>query len=306
MANKQPQRIKTISEFHRLNNLEKPEHPLVSVIDFESIRHLPTDGSISFTRDFYSIGLKKNFNAKMKYGQQQYDFDEGIMTFMAPGQVLRIEAQNEETVKHSGWLLLFHPDFLLHTSLAKAIKQYQYFSYAVNEALHLSAKEEAVIVGIIRNVEQEYRSAIDHFSQDVIIAQLELLMTYAERFYHRQFITRKVSNHQILSRLDDVLNDYLNSEVLAKQGLPTVGYIAEKLHLSPSYLSGMLKTLTGQSTQHLLYDKLMEIAKERLSTTSLTVSEIAYELGFDHSQSFSRLFKSKTNLSPLDFRKTFN
>jgi AraC family transcriptional regulator, transcriptional activator of pobA len=226
MANRQPQRIKTITEFHRLNNLEKPEHPLVSVIDFESMRHFPTDGSISFTRDFYSIGLKKDFNAKMKYGQQQYDFDEGIMTFMAPGQVLRIEVQNGETFKHSGWLLLFHPDFILHTSLAKSIKQYEYFGYAVNEALHLSAKEEAVIVGIIKNIEQEYRSPIDHFSQDVIIAQLELLLTYAERYYHRQFITRKVSNHEILGRLDDVINEYLNGETLAKQGLPTVGYIA--------------------------------------------------------------------------------
>jgi AraC family transcriptional regulator, transcriptional activator of pobA len=306
MANKQPQRIRTITEFHRLNNLEKPEHPLVSVINFESIRHFPADGSISFTRDFYSIGLKKNFKAKMKYGQQQYDFHGGIMTFMAPGQVLRIEMRNDDIINHSGWLLLFHPDFLLHTSLAKGIKKYEYFGYAVNEALHLSPKEEAVIVGIIQNIEQEYRSPIDHFSQGVIIAQVELLLTYAERFYHRQFITRKVSNHQILDQLDDLLDEYLNSEALAGQGLPTVGYIAEKLHLSPGYLSAMLKTLTGQSTQHLMYDKLVEIAKERLSTTRLTISEIAYELGFDHSQSFSRLFKSKTNLSPLDFRKNFN
>lgn len=242
----------------------------------------------------------------MKYGQLEYDFNTGIMSFMAPGQVLKIEAREGKPPVHSGWLLLVHPDFLWRTPLARKIKQYQYFGYAVNEALHLSEKEEAIIVGIIQNIQQEYRSNIDQFSADVIIAHLELLLTYGERFYHRQFITRKINNHKILERLEDLLTAWFSGDDLQNNGLPTVQYIAGALNVSPNYLSMLLKTLTGRSTQQHIHDKLIEKAKERLSTTSLSVSEIAWELGFEHSQSFSKLFKSKTNLSPLEFRQAFN
>lgn len=161
-------------------------------------------------------------------------------------------------------------------------------------------------MGMMHNIEHEYHSNIDKFSQDVIIAQLELLLTYADRFYHRQFITRKITNHKILERLEDLLTEYFNSDTLSQKGLPTVQYIADMLNVSPNYLSVLLKTLTGQSTQQHIHDKLIEKAKDKLSTTSLSVSEIAYELGFEHSQSFSKLFKSKTNLSPLEFRHSFN
>jgi AraC-like DNA-binding protein len=228
------------------------------------------------------------------------------MFFMSPGQVFGVEIDNGSALKHSGWLLLVHPDFLWNTPLAKTIKQYEYFDYSVNEALYLSEKEEVTIISLMQNMEQEYRSNIDKFSQDIIIAQLELLLNYADRFYHRQFITRKITNHRILDRLEDILTEYFNSDALAKKGLPTVQYIAEILNVSPNYLSGMLKLLTGQSTQQHIHDKLIEKAKEKLSTTSLSVSEIAYELGFEHSQSFSKLFKTKTNLSPLEFRHSFN
>ena len=306
MANMQPRRIKTISEYHQVMGLPKPEHPLISVINFESIKLLPSNGPISLVFDFYSISLKRNFNARFKYGQQEYDFDEGIMFFMSPGQVFGVEIDNGSALKHSGWLLLFHPDFLWNTPLAKTIKQYEYFDYSVNEALYLSEKEEVTIISLMQNIEQEYRSNIDKFSQDIIIAQLELLLNYADRFYHRQFITRKITNHRILDRLEDILTEYFNSDALAKKGLPTVQYIAETLNVSPNYLSGMLKLLTGQSTQQHIHDKLIEKAKEKLSTTGLSVSEIAYELGFEHSQSFSKLFKTKTNLSPLEFRHSFN
>jgi len=306
MSNKQPYRIKTISEFHRLRGLPKPEHPLISVINVESINHLPNDEPASFVFDFYSISLKRNCNAKFRYGQQQYDFDEGVMFFIAPNQVFGIEPGNDEMLKRSGWMLLIHPDFLWNTSLAKTIKQYEYFDYSTHEALFLSEKEEATIIGLMKNMELEYRSNIDKFSQDIIIAQLELLLNYADRFYHRQFITRKIANHQILNRLEDVVNDYFNSDNLAKKGLPTVQYIAGALNVSPNYLSGLLKVLTGQSTQQHLHDKLIEKAKEKLSTSNLSVSEIAYELGFEHPQSFSKLFKSKTNISPLEFRQSFN
>jgi AraC family transcriptional regulator, transcriptional activator of pobA len=306
MANMQPHRIKTISEYHKVMGLHKPEHPLISVINFESIKHLPFSESVNLVFDFYSISLKRDFNAKFKYGQQEYDFDEGIMFFISPGQVFGIELNKGEQLRHSGWMLLIHPDFLWNTSLAKTIKRYDFFDYSVNEALFLSEKEETTIISIMHNMEQEYRSNIDKFSQDIIISQMELLLNYADRFYHRQFITRKITNHHILDRLEDILTEYLNSDTLAKKGLPTVQYIADTLNVSPNYLSGMLKALTGQSTQQHIHEKLIEKAKEKLSTTALSVSEIAYELGFEHPQSFNKLFKTKTNLSPLEFRHSFN
>jgi AraC-like DNA-binding protein len=304
MKNIPPHTINTIAAYHQYMGLPKPEHPLVSVIKFEDIKRRPGNETQSLTHHFYSVALKRNFNGKMKYGQQEYDFDAGLLIFIAPGQVFTIEA--EEELIHSGWLLLVHPDFLWNTPLAKTIRQYEYFSYAVNEALYLSEKEEATMTGIMQNIEQEYHASIDKFSQPVIIAQLELLLIYAERFYQRQFITRKISNHSILQRLEDLLTAYFNSDELTKKGLPTVQYIADALHVSPNYLSALMKVLTGQSTQQHIHDKLIAIAKEKLSTTRLSVSEIAYELGFEHSQSFSKLFKSKTNLSPIEFRHSFN
>jgi AraC family transcriptional regulator, transcriptional activator of pobA len=306
MTGRQILRIKTITEYHRVMGLPKPEHPLISVINLESVKHIPGVDPISLVFDFYSISLKRDFNAKFKYGQQEYDFDEGIMFFISPGQVFGIEMNKDAVSKRSGWLLLIHPDFLWNTRLARAIKKYEYFNYSVHEALFLSEKEEITITGMLQNIEQEYHSNIDKFSQDVIIAQLELLLTYADRFYHRQFITRKISNHKILDRLEDILTEYFNGDDLSRNGLPTVQYIAGKLNVSPNYLSELLKVLTGQSTQQHIHEKLIEKAKEKLSTTDLSVSEIAYELGFEHPQSFSKLFRTKTNLSPLEFRQSFN
>ena len=279
---------------------------MVSVINFETIRRLPGEEPISLILDFYAIALKRNFNGKMKYGQQEYDFDEGIMTFMAPGQVFGIAVEKDAALRHSGWMLLLHPDFLWNTPMTKIIKQYEYFDYSVNEALFLSGKEEATITDIMQNIEQEYHSNIDKFSQNVIIAQLDLLLTYGERFYQRQFITRKITNHKILGRLEDALTEYFNNDALSKNGLPTVQYIAGTLNVSPNYLSGLLRSLTGRSTQQHIHDKLIEKAKEKLSTNNLSVSEIAYELGFEHPQSFSKLFKTKTSLSPLEFRQSFH
>ena len=203
-------------------------------------------------------------------------------------------------------MLLLHPDFLWNTPLAKKIKQYDFFGYSVNEALFVSEKEEVIIQNIIHNIQQEYHSNIDQFSQSIIISQVETLLNYAERFYKRQFITRKITNHQILDRLEKLLTDYFNSDDLVTKGLPTVQDIAASLNVSQSYLSGLLKVLTGQSTQQHIHDKLIEEAKEKLSATDKSVSEIAYELGFEYPQSFSKLFKTKTNLSPLKFRQSFN
>lgn len=306
MNDRQVCRIETISEFHQLRGLPKPEHPLISVIDVASIKSFSDNEPASLVYGFYFIALKKNCNAKFKYGQQQYDFDEGTMFFIAPNQIFGIEHDNEEPLKRSGWMLLIHPDFLWNTSLAKTIKQYEYFNYSVNEALFLSEKEESNIINIIQNIQQEYHANIDEFSQGIIISQIETLLNYAERFYHRQFITRKITNHKILNRLEDILTEYFSIDSLAEKGLPTVQYVAEKLHVSPNYLSSMLKVLTGQGTQQHIHNKLIEIAKEKLSVTNLSISEIAYKLGFEHPQSFSKLFKSKTNISPLEFRHSFN
>lgn len=307
MPNTSTYRIKTISEFHRFRGLPHPEHPLISVINATSLRRSTDSEPARLLLQFYSIALKKNPRVKFKYGQLECDFDCGVLFFMAPGQILGIDQRENESVKPiSGWVLLVHPDYLWNTALAKEIKRYEFFDYSVNESLFLSEKEESIIADIILHIEQEYRSGIDKYSQDIIIAQLELLLTYSERFYQRQFITRKITNHQILGRLEDVLVDYFHRDNLISEGLPTVQFLADELNISPNYLSSLLKVLTGRSAQHHIHDKVIEKAKEMLSTTDLSVSEIAYQLGFGHPQSFTRLFKLKTTVSPSMFRQSFS
>ncbi len=295
----------TLSEFHKFCALPKPEHPLISVIDYGQVDYQTIENQITWTQNFYSIGLKRNVSGKLRYGQQEYDFDEGLLTFIGPRQVLQFEMLPSEK-KPSGWLLLIHPDFLWNAPLAKAIKNYEFFGYAINEALFLSEKEEKTMVDILLHIQQEYRSNLDKFSQNIIIAQLELLLNYAERYYQRQFLTRKINNHEVLVRLEGFLDSYFNGEEAINKGLPTVQSVADTLNVSPNYLSSLLKVLTGQSTQQHIHEKLIEKAKEQLSTTQLSVSEIAYTLGFEHSQSFSKLFKNKTNQSPAAFRASFN
>lgn len=283
-------------------SLPKPHHPLIGIIDLKGMKNHPDIDAVIF--DFYVIAMKRGCD-NLLYGQQKYDFDEGFMAFMSPGQILRGD-DNGVPPNIEGWMLFIHPDFLWNTPLAKKIKQYEYFDYSSNEALFLSEKEELIINDLVKNIQNEYHSNIDKFSQDIIISHIETLLNYAERFYQRQFITRKISNHQVLDRLEKLLSDYFNSDDLATKGLPTVQYISEALHVSPGYLRGLLKTLTGQNTQQHIHSKLMEKAKEKLSTTDLSISEIAYELGFEHPQSFSKFFKTKTKVSPLEFRQSFN
>jgi AraC-like DNA-binding protein len=296
----------SIAEFHKMSGLHKPEHPLVSLVDYGLVEYQTDENEISWMQNFYSVGLKRNIQGKFKYGQQQYDFDEGLMTFVAPRQVVSIAIDKSQTTKPTGLLLFIHPDFLWNTPLAKTISKYEFFGYNVNEALFMSEKEEAVITDILKSIQREYHSAIDKFTQNIIIAQIEQLLGYCERFYQRQFITRAKTNHQVLAKVEAILDNYFNSDDLIEKGAPTAHYLAEQLYLSPNYLGSLLKSLTGHSTQTHIHEKLIEKAKEKLSTTNLTVSEIAYELGFEHSQSFSKLFKSKTKLSPLEFRASFN
>lgn len=303
MANSSIRRIRSISEYHRVRGLPAPDHPLISLIDYSKMRHSQENNGVSWAYDFYFIALKKGLDGKIKYGQQSYDFDEGTMFFIAPGQVFQIDVHSDATGK-SGWLLLVHPDFFWHMPLAKSIKKYKYFGYSVREALFLSEKEEAVLNGIVQNIRQESQSNIDTFSQQIVLSQIEVLLSYADRFYHRQFLTRRVSNHQVLEKLEALLDDYFD-HTISRNGLPTVNYLAEQLHLSPDYLSSLLKVVTGLNTQQHIHEKLIEKAKEKLTGTTLSVSEIAYELGFEHPQSFSKLFKAKTHLSPLAFRQSF-
>jgi AraC family transcriptional activator of pobA len=298
--------FKTISEYHKLAGLPQPGHPLVSVVNMEEVKMPMTGGSVSMIFDFYSIALKRVPDARIRYGQQVSDFDNGVLFFMAPGQLFTVEVAREKEHRPTGWMILFHADLLWGTHLAKAIKQYDFFDYSLYEALHVSEVEENTLNAISALITVEANANIDGFTQQVIIAQLELLLSYSERFYQRQFITRKAISHEILDRLEELIGQYFRSGDLAHKGLPTVSYIAEKLNISAGYLTGMLKSLIGQNTQQYLHGKLIELAKEKLSTTNLSVSEISFELGFEHLPSFSRLFKTKTNLSPKEFRQSFN
>ena len=294
----------SLSAIHQAFGLAKPLHPLITLINGSksAVEIRPPSGS--HVLKFYKISYKLKLSGKLKYGQDYYDFDEGGLLFAAPNQVIGGNA--EETRDCSQYTLLIHPDFFLTYPLAKKIKQYGFFSYSVNEALHLSDKEKTTIISIFKIIEEELNSRIDDFSQDVIISQIELLLNYANRFYKRQFITRKAVSSDLLQKLEEILDEYFNNEKPLSRGILTVQYLAEKLNISPSYLSDMLRSLTGQNAQQHIHHKLIEKAKEKLSTTSLSVSEVAYELGFEHPQSFSTLFKTKTNLSPLEFRRSFN
>ncbi|TDN93339.1 AraC family transcriptional regulator [Salegentibacter sp. 24] len=298
-----PYKYNSLSDVHRMLGLPKPLHPLISLVN-NNQNQLDTS-LLPNTRisAFYKISFKKNLKGKLKYGQQYYDFDEGGLFFVSPNQVT---ANSDNNGDHSGYTLIIHPDFLLTYPLAVKIKQYGFFSYTANEALHLSAKEKEIIISIFKNIEEELQSRLDDFSQDVIISQIESLLNYGNRFYKRQFLTRKAVNANLLQKMEALLDNYFKNEKALTNGIPTVQYLADELHISPSYLSDMLRNLTGQNAQQHIQARLIEKAKERLSTTHLSVSEIAYELGFEHSQSFSRLFKSKTNQSPMEFRAKFN
>ena len=292
--------INTISEFHRLLSLKEPRHPLVSVINLAESVFLEDEIWKSFVNRFYCVALKREAKGKIRYGQQHYDYDKGVLSFTAPNQVQQLDVQHMDC--GSGYLLIFHPDFLLQHTLANSIHRYGFFDYAVNEALHLSAEEEDDLITILHKIDKEC-GHIDKHTQEIILTQIESLLKYSNRFYERQFLTRKNNNSSLLTRFEQLIDDYFNGEV---QGLLTVQFIAAQMNLSPNYLSDLLRIHTGQNTQQHIHEKLIAKAKEKLSTTSLLVSEIAYALGFEHAQSFSTLFKKKTNLSPIAFREAFN
>ena len=295
--------IQSIAQLHQLLEMSKPKHPLVSLIRFENFPEIKIDQRTRLITDFYQITLKTACPWKLQYGQSMFDFHEGVMSCFAPKQVSFID--KDFTFARAGWQLSIHPDFLRNSPLGSRIKSYGYFDYSVNEALILSEEEQGAMENIFMQIEKESVLPIDNFSQDVWIANIELLLTYCDRYYNRQFITRKAVGSDLLHKVHKLLDRYFESDQLDK-GLPTAHYLAKAMHLSSKYLSDCLKQLTGNTTQQLIHERLIEHAKEKLSTTELSVSEIAYALGFEYPQSFSKLFKTKTRQTPLQFRADFN
>ena len=304
---KGPLKFASLSEAHKVMGLPPPKHPLISFVNSTKADMQFTQRPGTHALNFYKISYKPNRAGRLRYGQGYYDFDGGGLLFAAPNQVIGNHNEaGDATGTCSVYTLLIHPDYLLNHALAKKIKQYGFFGYSANEALHLSEEEKGTIISIFEMIEKELESRIDDYSQDVVISQLELLLTYANRFYKRQFITRKAASNDLLVKLEEILSGYFDSDRSANEGVPTVQMLAEQLNMSPGYLSDMLRALTGKSAQQHIHDKLIEKAKEMLSTTSLSVGEVAYTLGFEHSQSFSKLFRTKTKLSPVEFREQFS
>ncbi len=295
-------RIDSIVGLHTVLGLPSPLNPLITIIDHNKMPHKNEVENRKLLLGFYNISIKRSFKGKLKYGKNLYDFDDGTMSFIAPNQIISVDS--EEDRNNDGWSLLFHPDLIRQYPLGKAIKNHGYFTYEVNEALHLSEDEERTIEIIVQNIQKEVNSRLDNFSQDVIVSNIELLLSYCNRYYSRQFITRKMATNDLLANFENILDSYFKDSL--NFTLPTVEKLASDLKVSPSYLSDMLRSLTGQNTQQHIHDKIIEKAKEILTTTNLTASEIAYQMGFEYPQSFSKLFKNKTNLTPLEYRQSFN
>ncbi|TAE32980.1 MAG: AraC family transcriptional regulator [Cytophagales bacterium] len=314
--------LNTVTEYTRFYGLPAPAHPLLTVIDLSSLKNLPEGAGAKavdtpVVQQLYMVSLKRNLRgAAIRYGHKSYDYNEGVLSFLAPGQGCwwagagRELAQSVNWEEVSGWTLLVHPDLLSKYPLGQKIAQYGFFSYQVNEALHLSAGEEQQMDALVETIRRENERPIDAFSQDVIIAQLDVLMTYANRFYHRQFLTRRTAetDHNggaILSRFEASLNAYFAQTPESRpteKPLPTVQHFADELNISPAYLSDMLRSLTGQNTQQHIHHALIERAKRLLLSTPLSINETAYQLGFEYPPYFSRLFKNKTGFTPAEFR----
>ncbi|HEY4789337.1 MAG TPA: helix-turn-helix transcriptional regulator [Bacteroidales bacterium] len=304
MKTEAPYCIKSITEYHQLLGLDKPRHPLISVFNHNDVMNYSNEKMRHAVYNFYTISRKINFEGSMKYGQHYYDFQEGVMVFHGPKQVILSEIADNANLQ--GWTITIHPDFIRPYPLLQKFKEYGFFSYAMHEALHLSDEESNTIEGIIDTIRKEYNSGIDTYSQDILISQIELLLNYCNRFYNRQFITRKAVNNELLVKFEKLLADYFENEDIQAKGIPSVQYFSSKLNMSANYLSDMLRNLTGQSTQQHIQDSLIEKAKYILSTTNMTVSEIAFELGFEYPQSFSKLFKAKTKFTPSEYRQSLN
>lgn len=301
-----PIKISSISELHDLFRLPKPLHPLFSLIDSSNMRLDTKHINNSFLLDFYKISYKFPTRGKMGYGQSYYDFNEGGLMFTAPGQLISAQDDKAMETEYCGYTIFFHPDFIRSYALGNSIKKMGFFSYDTNEALHLSDKEKKVIIGLIESINDELNTLIDEMSQDVIVSYIEVFLNYSTRFYKRQFITRKAATSDTLFKVEEILDSYFNDPEALKNGIPTVEYVASQVNVSTHFLSDMLRNLTGQNTQQHIHGKLIERAKDLLISTNLSVAEIAYQLGFEYPQSFSKLFKKKTSLTPIEFKNSLN
>ena len=289
-------KLETITQYNSMRGVETL-HPLVSVVDMS--KATPTQ-SLRIHFGFYCVFLKEVNCGDLKYGCNYYDYQEGTLVFVAPGQIVGVNSK--EVVRPKGWALLFHPDLIRGTSLGHNIKDYSFFSYEVYEALHLSEKERQIVIDCLNKIDYELKQSIDKHSKTLIANNIELLLNYCMRFYDRQFITRGNVNKDILVKFENLLDHYFQSEIPQTVGLPTVKYFADQLHLSPNYFGDLIKKETGKSAQEHLQLRLMDLAKERMFDTSKTISEIAYELGFKHPQHFSRMFKNETGYTPVEYR----
>ena len=289
-------KLENISQYNTLRGVET-FHPLVSVVDMSKAKATQS-ARINF--GFYCVFLKEIKCGDLKYGCNYYDYQEGTLVFVSPGQILGIN--NTELIQPKGWALLFHPDLIRGTSLGHNIKNYTFFSYEANEALHLSEKERQLVIDCLNKIEYELHQSIDRHTKTLISNNIELLLNYCMRFYDRQFITRNNVNKDILVKFEKLLDNYFQSEITQTVGLPTVKYCADHLHLSVNYFGDLIKKETGKSAQEHIQLKLIDIAKERIFDTGKSLSEIAYELGFKHPQHFSRMFKNETGYTPNQFR----
>ena len=289
--------IDSIAQYNTLRGLTT-RHPLVTIIDHSKAKPMPAS---RFNIGLYAVGLKEGNNGQLRYGRKHYDYQEGSLIFIAPGQVIGVEP-GEEPLPPKGWTLLFHPELIKGTPLGKHMQQYSFFSYAVSEALHLSDKEKRIVMDCFAKIEDELDQNLDKHSKGLIASNIELLLNYCIRFYDRQFITRQNVNQGTLERFESLLNGYFSSNKLQNEGLPSVAYCAEALHLSPNYFGDLVKKETGRSAQEYIQSKVIDVAKERVFDRSKSVSEIAYELGFKYPQHFTRLFKKKTGVTPNDYR----
>jgi AraC-like DNA-binding protein len=295
--------IDSLAELHKLLGFSKPKHPLFTVLQFKDFPAIELEDGTKLTADFYQITFKKGCCNKIIYGQSEFDFDEGVLSFFAPKQTF---VTNGEIIPPQGFLMLIHPDYIKGTSLQTRIRSFSFFEYSITESLILSEEEETFIEHVFMQIEKEAIRPIDKHSQDVIISSLELLLTYADRFHTRQFLTRKPTFNTLLAKFEKYLDDLIYIDAIPEHGVPNVAAIAAKFNLTPKYFSDLIRQHTGRSAQQHIHDKLIEAAKEKLSSTALSVGEIAFLLGFEHSQSFSRLFKLKTNVTPSEYRGRLN
>ncbi|MFD1818374.1 Helix-turn-helix domain-containing protein [Pseudarcicella hirudinis] len=292
--------VQSISEINRfVKGLTK--HPLVAVVDFSKMDEY-IEEDIRISCDFYSVMFKNYCANKMRYGRQAYDFQEGSLICIAPKQVLTMDSEIEKRTDMIGWGLFFHPDLVRGTSLGAKMKDYSFFSYEMSEALHLSEKEKQTLYDCVLKIQSELDENIDNHSQNLIVSNIEVLLNYCLRYYGRQFITRKSTNRDIVGLIEKAISEYFDSENLREKGLPTVSYLAEKVNMSPNYLSDLLKKETGMNAQDRIHYYLIEEAKKLLLTSDKSISELAFLLGFEYPQYFSRLFKAKTGKTPMEFR----